>query len=116
MGEESFVWLFYKFLRQIIFNLILDTFIRLDSVALSVVHLSPLGSQLSFGAPPGTRIESVVDWESIAKKYRLLFGGESEETGSTHTGEADNQSNTSGDGQHAASQPVGNNTSAMNQV
>lgn len=82
-----------------------------------MVHLSPLGSQLSFGQPPGTRIENVVDWESIAKKYRLLFGGEPEETGSTHT-EADNQSNTSGDGAHAApaQPPVGNNTAAMNPV
>lgn len=92
-------------------------FSRLDSTALSVVHLSPLGSQLSFGQPSGTRIESVVDWESIAKKYRLLFGGEPEETGSTHT-ESDNQSNTSGDAQHPApaAPPVGNNTAAMNQV
>lgn len=85
---------------------------------MSVVHLSPLGSQLSFGQPPGTRIENVVDWESIAKKYRSLFGSEPEETGSTHT-EADNQSNTSGDAaQHAApaQPPVGNNTAASNQV
>lgn len=86
---------------------------------MSVVHLSPLGSQLSFGQSPGTRIESVVDWESIAKKYRLLFGGEPEETGSTHT-ESDNHSNASGDAaQHAApgqQPPVGNNAAAMNQV
>lgn len=92
---------------------------ELDSVALSVVHLSPLGSQLSFGQAAGTRIESVVDWESIAKKYRLLFGGEPEETGSVHT-ESDNHSNASGDAaqQHAAGAqpPQGHNTAAMNQV
>lgn len=81
-----------------------------------MVHLSPLGSQLSFGQPPGTRIENVVDWEQIAKRYRLLFGGESEETGSKHT-ETDNQSNASGDtAQQHAAPPVGNNTAAMNQV
>lgn len=90
---------------------------QIDSVALSVVHLSPLGSQLSFGQHAGTRIENVVDWDAIAKKYRLLFGGEPEETGSVHT-ESDNQSNASGEAQHGASTapPVGNNTNAMNQV
>lgn len=84
---------------------------------MSVVHLSPLGSQMSFGQHAGTRIENVVDWDSIAKKYRLLFGGEPEETGSVHT-ESDNQSNVSGEPQPvtAAAPPVGNNTAAMNQV
>lgn len=47
-----------------------------DSVALSVVHLSPLGSQLSFNT--ATRIESVVDWDSIRKKYLALSGNEPE--------------------------------------
>lgn len=42
-----------------------------DSVALSVVHLSPLGSQLSFSNT--TRIENVADWETIAKRYRALW-------------------------------------------
>lgn len=82
------------------------------------MHLSPLGSQLSFAQHAGTRIENVVDWDAIAKKYRLLFGGEPEETGSVHT-ESDNQSNASGEPQHAAPAPpppVGNNTAAMNQV
>lgn len=98
-------------------------FPNLDSVALSVVHLSPLGSQLSFAQHPSTRIENVVDWDSIAKKYRSLFGGETEETGSTHS-EADNQSNTSetaAAAQAAAQAPqpqMGNNATnaMMNQV
>ncbi|XP_045495167.1 serine/threonine-protein phosphatase 6 regulatory ankyrin repeat subunit B [Colias croceus] len=48
-----------------------------DSTRLSVVHLSPLGSQLSFNNM--TRIENVVDWEIIAKKYRALTRDEPEE-------------------------------------
>lgn len=47
-----------------------------DSVTLSVVHLSPLGSQLSFNS--ATRIENVVDWDSIRKKYLALTGNEPE--------------------------------------
>ncbi|XP_058801376.1 serine/threonine-protein phosphatase 6 regulatory ankyrin repeat subunit A isoform X4 [Phymastichus coffea] len=47
-----------------------------DSVTLSVVHLSPLGSQLSFNST--TRIESVVDWDAIRKKYLALTGQEPE--------------------------------------
>lgn len=46
-----------------------------DSVALSVVHLSPLGSQLSFSNAP--RIDNVVDWEVVRRKYRGLVGIES---------------------------------------
>lgn len=79
------------------------------------MHLSPLGSQLSFAQHAGTRIENVVDWDAIAKKYRLLFGGEPEETGSVHT-EVDNQSNASGEAQQAAPPQLGNNTAALNQV
>ncbi|OWR50221.1 serine/threonine-protein phosphatase 6 regulatory ankyrin repeat subunit C [Danaus plexippus plexippus] len=48
-----------------------------DSTRLSVVHLSPMGSQLSFSNI--TRIENVVDWEVIAKKYRALTRDEPEE-------------------------------------
>lgn len=47
-----------------------------DSVALSVVHLSPLGSQLSFNN--GLRIDTVVDWDAVRRKYRELYGGEAE--------------------------------------
>ncbi|XP_023247059.1 short transient receptor potential channel 6-like [Copidosoma floridanum] len=46
---------------------------KADSVALSVVHLSPLGSQLSFNS--ATKIENVVDWDAIRKKYLALTGG-----------------------------------------
>lgn len=53
-----------------------------DPVALSVVHLSPLGSQLSFGN--ATRIENVADWEAIAKKYRALMGDSNEDRGREH--------------------------------
>ncbi|CAH1403231.1 unnamed protein product [Nezara viridula] len=49
-----------------------------EPVALSVVHLSPLGSQLSF-SNAATKLENVADWEAIAKKYRALIG-EQEET------------------------------------
>jgi hypothetical protein len=44
-----------------------------DSTGLSAVHLSPLGSQLSFSNSL-TRIENITDWDSIAKKYRALMG------------------------------------------
>lgn len=44
--------------------------------------MSPLGSQTSFGTMNTTRIENVVDWETIAKKYRVLIAHEIEETGS----------------------------------
>ncbi|KAI4500539.1 hypothetical protein M0802_004501 [Mischocyttarus mexicanus] len=43
-----------------------------DSVALSVVHLSPLGSQLSFNN--AIRIDNVVDWDIVRRKYRDLYG------------------------------------------
>lgn len=48
-----------------------------DSTRLSVVHLSPMGSQLSFSN--ATKIENVVDWEVIAKKYRALMRDEPDE-------------------------------------
>ncbi|XP_026686120.1 uncharacterized protein LOC103518553, partial [Diaphorina citri] len=44
-----------------------------ESVTLSVMHLSPLGSQLSF-TNAATRIENIADWEAIAKRYRALMG------------------------------------------
>ncbi|KAK9890747.1 hypothetical protein WA026_012095 [Henosepilachna vigintioctopunctata] len=44
-----------------------------ESIALSVAHMSPLGSQLSFNITT-TRIEHVTDWEAIAKRYRALVG------------------------------------------
>uniref|UniRef100_T1H944 Ion transport domain-containing protein n=1 Tax=Rhodnius prolixus TaxID=13249 RepID=T1H944_RHOPR len=48
-----------------------------ESVALSVVHLSPLGSQVSFNN--ANRIETIADWEGIAKKYRALIGEQSDQ-------------------------------------
>ncbi|XP_078036528.1 no mechanoreceptor potential C isoform X3 [Augochlora pura] len=60
-----------------------------DSVALSVVHLSPLGSQLSFNS--ATRIESVVDWDSIRKKYLALTGNEPEKEADKDEKDEDNE-------------------------
>lgn len=47
-----------------------------DSLALSVVHLSPFGSQLSFSNAP--KIDTVVDWDAVRRKYRGLVGAESQ--------------------------------------
>ncbi|XP_044592745.1 serine/threonine-protein phosphatase 6 regulatory ankyrin repeat subunit C isoform X6 [Cotesia glomerata] len=47
-----------------------------DSVAMSVGHLSPLGSQLSFSN--ALRIDTVVDWEIVRRKYLELFGDEAD--------------------------------------
>lgn len=85
-------------------------------MALSVVHLSPLGSQMSFAQPPTTRIENVADWEAIAKKYRALNGGDSEDTGSLRDSE-DNASHLSDAQQAPPVAQIGNNVNAMgNQV
>lgn len=43
-----------------------------DSVNLSIVHLSPLGSQLSFSN--AVRIDNVVDWDVVRRKYKDLYG------------------------------------------
>lgn len=83
----------------------------LDSTtALSVVHLSPLGSQVSFATASATRIENVVDWVQIANKYRALMG-DVEETGSMSHTEGDERSN-SGELPTAAVAQVGNNINA----
>lgn len=83
---------------------------------MSVVHLSPLGSQMSFQQPTTIRIENVADWDAIAKKYRSLNGGDTEETTSVRDSEADNASNTS-ESAHPPGQ-MGNNVNAntANQV
>lgn len=60
-----------------------------DSVTLSVVHLSPLGSQLSFNS--ALRIESVVDWDAIRKKYLILTGNEPEKEPEKDEKEEDNE-------------------------
>lgn len=75
-----------------------------DSVALSVVHLSPLGSQLSF-ASTTMRIENVTDWESIAKKYRALMG-EAEEVRDTADEEGNEDEENSEVAQQAAAPAV----------
>lgn len=63
-----------------------------EPATLSVVHLSPLGSQLSFAAQT-TRIEHVTDWEAIAKKYRALMGqvDEVKEQGSTENEDSEEE-------------------------
>lgn len=59
---------------------------------MSIVHLSPLGSQMSFSQPTTMRIENVADWEAIARKYRTMNGGDAEDSGSHRESEADNVS------------------------
>lgn len=66
-------------------------FLFSDSMTVSVVRLSPLGSQLSFSTSM-TRIENVTDWDSIAKKYRALMGeatGTSQQSADDEEGAAD---------------------------
>lgn len=72
-----------------------------DSMTLSVVHLSPLGSQLSFNT--ATRIENVVDWDSIRKKYLALTGNEPEkEEDAEKEGKSDEDENEDEKGQTAS--------------
>lgn len=81
-------------------------------MGLSVVHLSPLGSQTSFAGGAATRIENVADWAAISQKYRALVG-DAEETGSTKDSiEGDTTSNAAEQPQ-AAAQPVANNVNAV---
>ncbi|KAH8263555.1 hypothetical protein KR044_010530 [Drosophila immigrans] len=75
------------------------------SVALSQVHLSPLGSQASFSAANQNRIENVADWEAIAKKYRALVGDE--EGGSLKDSDAESGSQEGGGGGAQAPAQVG---------
>jgi len=65
-----------------------------ESMTLSIVHLSPLGSQLSFNH--ATRIESVVDWDSIRKKYLALTGNEPEKEEAEKEKKGDEDENESG--------------------
>ncbi|XP_050428286.1 serine/threonine-protein phosphatase 6 regulatory ankyrin repeat subunit A isoform X2 [Adelges cooleyi] len=59
-----------------------------ESMSVSVVHLSPYGSQVSF-TNMSNRIETVTDWDSIAKKYRALQGAsESDEKDDTKASNA----------------------------
>lgn len=81
-----------------------------SSTALSVVHLSPLGSQVSFAANATTRIENVVDWVQIANKYRTLVGDDEDKSSISHT-DSDDKSNATEAPGHAAPL-VGNNINA----
>lgn len=76
-----------------------------SSTALSVVHLSPLGSQVSFSAAATTRIENVVDWVQIANKYRALVGDEEDRSSVSHA-DTDDKSG------HVDGVQVGNNVNA----
>lgn len=84
-----------------------------ESKSLSVVHLSPLGSQTSFATMNQTRIENVADWEAISKKYRALVGLDAEESGSMRDGSDDDRSKI-GDSADATnnSQPIGNSAAS----
>ncbi|XP_053677249.1 serine/threonine-protein phosphatase 6 regulatory ankyrin repeat subunit B isoform X5 [Anopheles nili] len=82
--------------------------------ALSVMHLSPLGSQVSFTTVNTTRIENVADWEAISKKYRALVGHDSEDGGSMKDSEGDTHSTNNGPGGAGApdQQQMGNNVNS----
>ncbi|XP_041777127.1 short transient receptor potential channel 3-like isoform X2 [Anopheles merus] len=87
--------------------------VKKDSTALSVMHLSPLGSQVSFTTVNTTRIENVADWEAISKKYRALVGHDSEDGGSMKDSEGDNHSTNNGPGGGGGgNDQMGNNVNA----
>lgn len=69
-----------------------STIKSLESKTLSVLHLSPLGSQTSFATLNQTRIENVADWEAISKKYRALVGLDGDDSGSMKEGSDDDKS------------------------
>lgn len=89
-----------------------------DSITLSISHLSPLGSQVSIGQLNANRIESVADWEAIAKKYRQLVGSEIAEVSSGRDQENENSSSVVDPvaAQQAAAANNVNNPGAQNQV
>lgn len=70
---ENGLWIPHVFKNSCLFYKLIQRDNFSESVALSVVHLSPLGSQLSF-SNSATRIENITDWEVITKKYRALIG------------------------------------------
>ncbi|XP_055599770.1 serine/threonine-protein phosphatase 6 regulatory ankyrin repeat subunit A isoform X2 [Uranotaenia lowii] len=55
---------------------------KAESTALSAMHLSPLGSQVSFSTVNTNRIENVADWVEISRKYRALVGHDEGDSGS----------------------------------
>lgn len=52
-----------------------------NSLGVSLLQPSPLGSQLSFRNMP--MINNVVDWDIARRKYRSRFGGEVERPSSS---------------------------------
>lgn len=93
---------------------VIPTQITLESktLSVSVSHISPLGSQTSFGTLNQTRIENVADWEAISKKYRALVGLDGEESGSMKEGSDDDKSKHEDSGASAAQTVQGNNAAA----
>lgn len=83
-----------------------------ESKTLSVVHLSPLGSQTSFATTNQTRIENVADWEAISKKYRALFGLDGDDSGSMKDTSDDDKSKHEDNGVDAAGAAQGNSGAA----
>ncbi|KAG8227338.1 hypothetical protein J437_LFUL003327 [Ladona fulva] len=81
-----------------------------DSVGLSVVHLSPLGSQLSFNN--SQRIENVADWEAIAKKYRQLMGEDVEHDKTPSPSRGQNSGNQPGSATSRSSRPARSDANA----
>lgn len=80
-------------------------------MALSQVHLSPLGSQASFSQANQNRIENVADWEAIAKKYRALVGDE--EGGSLKDSDAESGSQEGSGGAQQPPAQVGHRRAAI---
>lgn len=70
----------------------------------SNIHMSPLGSQMSFTGVQ--KIETVVDWDSIRKKYLALFSIEPE--GNLERDEKDLDENEEETGGAAAPTPNAN--------
>ena len=71
----------------------------------SLVHLSPLGSQLSFNNT--TRIETVCDWDAIRKKYLILTGNEPDK-------DSDKDEKDSENDKEDENQPNNNNNTTTN--
>lgn len=87
--------------------------LNLEMKSLSVSHVSPLGSQTSFGTLNQTRIENVADWDAISKKYRALVGIDKDESGSMKDSSDDDKSK---HGDSSSAQPVQGNSAAANLV
>jgi hypothetical protein len=92
------------------------TFDPLETKTLSVSHVSPLGSQTSFGTLNQTRIENVADWDAISKKYRALVGLDGDESGSMKDASDDDKSRHDDAGATAAQPTVQGNSAAANLV